>query len=348
VVRPSFLRAAGAISTGAWLGAGLPGLALAATLAVQNASGLVGSEVTVTITLDNSVAVRAVQFTATDLPDQLQLIGVRSVMRSQDLTPDASERTDGAIAVVLISFGTGMIAPGSGPVLQIDFRIAADATGEPIALRLADARVAGTDDMAVQTTTVDGMVLVQISPPTATPTPTPTDTPLPTVTPTASSTATRTATSTATRTPTLTPTATATLTFTPTPTVTLTATPTHTSTVTNTPTATPTTSPTLAPSDTPLPSATPTEGPPPTPTDSASPTAGATLTPTPLPCAGDCDGSGSVSVDDLLILVNIALGSAPATDCADGDGNADGEITIDDILTAVNHTLEGCPTAPRD
>jgi hypothetical protein len=67
-----------------------------------------------------------------------------------------------------------------------------------------------------------------------------------------------------------------------------------------------------------------------------------------MTCIGDCDGSSEVTVNELLILVNIALGSAPATACTTGDVNGDGQITINEILAAVNNTLDGCPTKFRE
>jgi hypothetical protein len=48
-------------------------------------------------------------------------------------------------------------------------------------------------------------------------------------------------------------------------------------------------------------------------------------------------------VDELLTMVNVALGSADIAICAAGDGNSDGHITVDEILTAVNNALNGCP-----
>jgi len=59
-------------------------------------------------------------------------------------------------------------------------------------------------------------------------------------------------------------------------------------------------------------------------------------------CVGDCNGNGQVTVDEILTLVNIALGSTPLTTCQAGDANHDGQITIDEILTAVNNALNGC------
>lgn len=59
-------------------------------------------------------------------------------------------------------------------------------------------------------------------------------------------------------------------------------------------------------------------------------------------CAGDCGGDGEVTVDEIVRLVNIALGAAPVDECTAGDGNGDGEITIDEIVAAVNKALAGC------
>jgi hypothetical protein len=57
---------------------------------------------------------------------------------------------------------------------------------------------------------------------------------------------------------------------------------------------------------------------------------------------GDCNDDGTVTVDEILTMVNIALGNTPVTSCRAGDANMDGQITIDEILTAVNNALNGC------
>jgi YVTN family beta-propeller protein len=59
-------------------------------------------------------------------------------------------------------------------------------------------------------------------------------------------------------------------------------------------------------------------------------------------CVGDCGVDRQVTVDELLTMVNIALGNADASACPAGDANHDGQITIDEILTAVNGALNGC------
>ncbi len=64
-----------------------------------------------------------------------------------------------------------------------------------------------------------------------------------------------------------------------------------------------------------------------------------------LACAGDCNGDGQVTVDEILAMVNIALGNADVMGCSAGDANGDGQITVDEILTAVNNALNGCGAA---
>jgi hypothetical protein len=99
----------------------------------------------------------------------------------------------------------------------------------------------------------------------------------------------------------------------------------------------------------------------PPPTATVTATATATFTPSPEPtatatcgtavtaacpeCGGDCDGNLSVNVDELLTMVTIALGSAPASECARGDLNADGLVYVDEIVVALQHSLHGCPQA---
>jgi predicted dienelactone hydrolase len=66
----------------------------------------------------------------------------------------------------------------------------------------------------------------------------------------------------------------------------------------------------------------------------------------PMGCAGDCDGDGEVTIEELIILVNIALGNAAVTACTAGDTDGDGTIAIDEIIRAVNAALSGCPPLP--
>jgi sugar lactone lactonase YvrE len=61
-------------------------------------------------------------------------------------------------------------------------------------------------------------------------------------------------------------------------------------------------------------------------------------------CTGDCDGDGQVTVDEILIGVNIALNLRPLTDCPPFDAGNDGQVTIEEILAAVNAAQGTCAT----
>jgi hypothetical protein len=86
-------------------------------------------------------------------------------------------------------------------------------------------------------------------------------------------------------------------------------------------------------------------GPTPTPTSPAAPTPTATATVAAPECTGDCGRDLAVTVDEILAMVGIALGSIAVDVCPRGDGNADGEITVDEILAAVQNALGGCPVS---
>lgn len=133
----------------------------------------------------------------------------------------------------------------------------------------------------------------------------------------------------------------------PTDTPIVSATPTATPTATNTATATNSATPTNT--EPPTPTSTPTE------TPTATSTATATLTPTseptstptptvPAPCPGDCNGDRIVSVNELVLCVDILLGQSPLSECERLDTNEDGVVTIDNAVAAVGAAIEGCPT----
>ena len=87
---------------------------------------------------------------------------------------------------------------------------------------------------------------------------------------------------------------------------------------------------------TPTPTATPE---PPSPSATAG---GPTSTPG-GPCAGDCNGDGTVSVNELVLGVSVALGTSGTDVCLAMDGNTDGQVAISELITAVASLLDGCP-----
>jgi hypothetical protein len=140
-------------------------------------------------------------------------------------------------------------------------------------------------------------------------------------------------------------------TATPTRTATRSRTPTHTASFTPTRTATATASPPPGPFETPTATRTPTGSgtsiATTTATQTRTPSASPTPSPTPiagLACPGDCNDDRSVTIDELIRGVAIALEQVEVTTCTAFDINNDGSVTIDELVTGVTNALTGCPT----
>jgi hypothetical protein len=59
-------------------------------------------------------------------------------------------------------------------------------------------------------------------------------------------------------------------------------------------------------------------------------------------CSGDCDHSGTVTVDELVRAVDIALGHQSVGTCALIDVDADAAVSIAELVAAVDRALSGC------
>jgi hypothetical protein len=59
-------------------------------------------------------------------------------------------------------------------------------------------------------------------------------------------------------------------------------------------------------------------------------------------CTGDCNGDREVTINELIIGVNIALGSAQLTQCPSFDRSGDGEVAINELIQGVNAALGSC------
>ena len=62
-------------------------------------------------------------------------------------------------------------------------------------------------------------------------------------------------------------------------------------------------------------------------------------------CPGDCNADRTVSIDELIAGVNLALLDAAGAACAALDTNADGRVTVPELIAAVAAALNGCPGA---
>lgn len=60
-------------------------------------------------------------------------------------------------------------------------------------------------------------------------------------------------------------------------------------------------------------------------------------------CVGDCNADVTVSVDELVSGVNIALGTKDLAMCVAFERTPDGYITVDELVLGVHNALHGCP-----
>ena len=59
-------------------------------------------------------------------------------------------------------------------------------------------------------------------------------------------------------------------------------------------------------------------------------------------CTGDCNGDGSVTIDELIVGVRQGLEGVGGGICTAFDDNRDSVVSIDELVRAVNNALNGC------
>jgi hypothetical protein len=59
-------------------------------------------------------------------------------------------------------------------------------------------------------------------------------------------------------------------------------------------------------------------------------------------CTGDCNNDGTVSVNELITGVNVALGRMPMTACTAFDSGGDAKVSVAELISGVRAALEGC------
>jgi len=69
-----------------------------------------------------------------------------------------------------------------------------------------------------------------------------------------------------------------------------------------------------------------------------------TVTPGGPVCSGDCNNDGRVTVDELVLGVNIALTDGSTAVCPTMDIDQSGTISINELIVAVGYALNDCPT----
>jgi hypothetical protein len=66
-----------------------------------------------------------------------------------------------------------------------------------------------------------------------------------------------------------------------------------------------------------------------------------------VPCVGDCERDGTVTIDELQRAVRVTLGLDDPTTCSAADGNEDGEVSVDELLRALRNVLSSCVHTAR-
>jgi hypothetical protein len=59
-------------------------------------------------------------------------------------------------------------------------------------------------------------------------------------------------------------------------------------------------------------------------------------------CTGDCDGDGTVGINELVSGVSIALAMTELASCEAFDLNGDAAVTVDELIQGINAALTGC------
>jgi hypothetical protein len=65
-----------------------------------------------------------------------------------------------------------------------------------------------------------------------------------------------------------------------------------------------------------------------------------------MTCAGDCDRSGEVLVDEVITGVALLL-DHPARPCRAADSNGDEDVTLDEVVSITEAALRGCAALLR-
>lgn len=60
------------------------------------------------------------------------------------------------------------------------------------------------------------------------------------------------------------------------------------------------------------------------------------------PCPGDCNADGEVTVDELVLAVNVALELANPESCPAADRDGDRNVTVNEVIAGVRAALNGC------
>jgi len=59
-------------------------------------------------------------------------------------------------------------------------------------------------------------------------------------------------------------------------------------------------------------------------------------------CPADCNNDGQVSIEELIVAVQIALNDLPLSSCGEIDADRSGNVGVNELVAAVSRALDGC------
>ena len=126
-------------------------------------AGYAGSNVVLTLSMDNDVALAGIQFTIRDTPDSLFLISVTKTSRLSAFSPPSFSDLDtlsfGEAKILGYSFG-GQIAAGSGDILILTYEISPNTPPGDITLTFDQIVLSTPSAVTVSATAVPGTITV--------------------------------------------------------------------------------------------------------------------------------------------------------------------------------------------
>lgn len=60
-------------------------------------------------------------------------------------------------------------------------------------------------------------------------------------------------------------------------------------------------------------------------------------------CVADCDGDGSVTINEVVTAVRVVLGGTRHDSCRSADADGDGAVTVDEVIIGLGNLANGCP-----
>ncbi len=62
----------------------------------------------------------------------------------------------------------------------------------------------------------------------------------------------------------------------------------------------------------------------------------------PPACPGGCNSDGHVTIEEIVLMVTIALDLRSRDPCPVADRNGDGSVTVEEVILAASKALAGC------